>query len=196
MVQPWADQPFPLVHTSKVTGATGSKDGIFISDGMASIHNLIRGLNSMYLQAPYVTKEQDIQDLLQYAIFWEILVHEHHQIEETTFFPEIERVTEEKGIMERNVEQHHLFEPGLKAWNKWCIACFERTGSEKFNVTKFKQLIDDFAPALVQHLADEIPTLLSLDKYDMSGIRKAWDKWDAHMQSKADKVRFSSSIVN
>jgi hypothetical protein len=33
MVQPWADQPFNLISTSKVTKPTASKDAIYISDG-------------------------------------------------------------------------------------------------------------------------------------------------------------------
>ena len=195
MVQPWADQPFSLIHTSKVTKVTGSKDAIYISDGMAAIHNMIiRGLNSIYLQAPYVNKEEDIQDLLQYSLFWEIFVHDHHDGEETVFFPEVEKVTGVKGIMDRNIEQHHIFEPGMKLWGEYAADCMKKEGSEKFDVSKFKALIDGFAPALVQHLTDEIPTMLSLDKYDMVGIRKSWDLWDKHMQSKGDMVCMSSSV--
>jgi hypothetical protein len=38
---------------------------------VANAHNmLIRCLNSIYLQAPYVKEEGDIQDLLQYSLFW------------------------------------------------------------------------------------------------------------------------------
>jgi len=39
---------------------------------VANAHNmLIRCLNSIYLQAPYVKEKADIQDLLQYSLFWE-----------------------------------------------------------------------------------------------------------------------------
>lgn len=41
---------------------------------MANAHNMfIRCLNSIYLQAPYVEKEADIKDLLDYSIFWLVI---------------------------------------------------------------------------------------------------------------------------
>jgi hypothetical protein len=61
-----------LVPTSKTkkppaTDATT----IWIADEMANAHNImIRQLNSMYLQAPYVKLKEDQKDLCQYAVFW------------------------------------------------------------------------------------------------------------------------------
>jgi hypothetical protein len=40
----------------------------------------------------------------------------------------------------------------------------KREESQKFNAAHFKRLMDGFAPQLVQHLAEEISTLLALDK--------------------------------
>jgi hypothetical protein len=62
----------------------------------------------------------------------------------------------------------------------------KKDGSEKFDVTRFKALIDGFASQLVSHLADEIPTLLALDKYDIAAVRKAFQRWDKHVQAEAD----------
>ena len=46
---------------------------------MANVHNvLIRGLNSIILQAPHVKETQDIKDFMKYAEIWYILIHEHH----------------------------------------------------------------------------------------------------------------------
>jgi hypothetical protein len=88
MVQPWADQPFALIPTSKVTKPNASAEMTLISDNsmltvsrpldisnwaipVANAHNmLIRCLNSFYLQAPYVKEEADIQDLVQYSLHW------------------------------------------------------------------------------------------------------------------------------
>jgi hypothetical protein len=156
---------------------------------MANVHNmLIRCLNSICLQSPYVKEEADIQDLLQYSLFWEKWLHGHHDGEENVFFPEVEKVTGQKGIMDRNVEQHHAFLPGIEAWTQNISACMKKEESQKFNAAHFKRLMDGFAPQLVQHLAEEIPTLLALDKYDIEGVKKAWHMFDKHAQSEADTV--------
>lgn len=60
--------------------------------------------------------------------------------------------------------------------------------SQKFDATRFKELIDGFAPQLVQHLGEEIPTLLGLDKYNIADVKKAFQRWDKHVQSEADIV--------
>ncbi len=68
---PWADQPFALVPTTKMTNPKVSPEIAWVADDMANAHNaMIRALNSMYLQAPYVKKEADIHDLCLYAEFW------------------------------------------------------------------------------------------------------------------------------
>ncbi|KAF4621572.1 hypothetical protein G7Y89_g14514 [Cudoniella acicularis] len=63
-------------------------------------HNVIlRGLNSIILQAPYVPPSKT-SAFIEYALIWaEVLTH-HHTMEETRLFPEIERITGEKGIMD------------------------------------------------------------------------------------------------
>jgi hypothetical protein len=46
---------------------------------MANVHNtLIRGLNSIILQAPNVKEPQDVKDFMKYAEIWHTLIHEHH----------------------------------------------------------------------------------------------------------------------
>jgi hypothetical protein len=110
---PWADQPFHLIPI-KTIKPSATPDSLFIASEMANAHNgLIRSLNSMYLQAPYVTQEADVQDLLQFAIFWESWIEEHHLGEEKFFFPEVARITGQEDIMDTNIEQHHAF----SAWD-------------------------------------------------------------------------------
>ncbi|KAF2194696.1 hypothetical protein K469DRAFT_725927 [Zopfia rhizophila CBS 207.26] len=66
----------------------------------------------------------------------------HDTGEEEHFSPEIEKETGEKG-----------FHDGFQAWGK----C-------KFDAERCIELIDSFTGPLPQHLAEEIPTLLSLSK--------------------------------
>ena len=59
---------------------------------MALIHNvIIRGINSIYLQAPNIKLENDIEDFLTYMYSWSLLVHIHHDNEEATMFPLLEK---------------------------------------------------------------------------------------------------------
>jgi hypothetical protein len=112
----------------------------------------------------------------------------HHDGEEQVFFPEVEKITGEKGIMDRNIEQHYAFHPGMEAWSKYTSECMTKEGAQKFDATHFISLIDGFAPQLVKHLGEEIPTLLGLDKYDIAAVKKAFQRWDKHVQSEADVV--------
>ena len=52
------------------------------------------------------------------------------------------------------------------------------------------QLIDSFGPLLVKHLADEIETLLELEKYDIKAIKEAYIHFDLKMRE-GDKVFIS-----
>jgi hypothetical protein len=66
---PWADQPFNLIPIKSLKSS--SEDAKWVASEMAYAHNgLLRVLNSIYSQAPYVKLEADIHDLLQYSIFW------------------------------------------------------------------------------------------------------------------------------
>lgn len=184
---PWADEPFHLISIKSID-PSASLDALFIASEMANAHNgLIRPLNSMYLQAPYVTKAADVQDLLQFAIFWESWIEEHHHGEEEYFFPEVARITGEDGIMERNIEQHQAFMPGMQAFLAYVKECKKHESAQKFESATFLRLIDSFGPALAQHLHDEIDTLLALEKYDTRAIKLAYVSFDLQMRQ-GDKV--------
>ena len=73
---------------------------------MVLSHNsLIRGFNSVYQQAPRIPAS-DYQDFTGYCLAWHRCVEQHHMHEEVNYFPEIERVTGQKGVMDGEVEQH------------------------------------------------------------------------------------------
>jgi len=142
---------------------------------MACVHNMmIRGINSIYLQAPHIT-QKDEQSFLNYAMQWYALLHVHHTGEETTFFPAVEELAGEKGIMEANVEQHHAFEAGLEAFVAYIRDAIAK--KEKYDGKRIVALIDAFAEPLRDHLADEIPTILGLRKYGdkMAKLQELFD---------------------
>jgi hypothetical protein len=121
-----------------------------------------RGLNSIYLQAEHV-KKSDQRAFCQYILNWHLLLHVHHSGEETDFFPHVEELSGEKGIMERNVQQHQAFHDGLDQFAAYVKACAE--GSQAYDGKKIVAHIDGFGKPLTEHLADEIPSIQQLKRF-------------------------------
>ena len=138
---------------------------------MSHAHNvLIRGLNSIYLQAPHVRSPQDIRDFLFFCLAWIKTVEHHHDTEENTLFPALENFTKQPGIMKGNTQQHQGFLPELHNFADYV----QRTGAESFSSDSLRGFVDSFAPALTTHLREEIDTLLELDGYDSAELMKLW----------------------
>lgn len=97
-------------------------------------------------------------------------MHHHHDAEEEIFFPDIENVTNVKGVMEQNVEQHRAFTPGFDKFYDYCKTC----PPKDYDGAKLRSLVQDFAEPLVKHLHDEIETLRALDKYDSKRVKQAY----------------------
>lgn len=145
---------------------------------MCTIHNLIvRGLNSVYLQAPHITPA-DEKDFTEYMKLWCTLVSTHHHEEEEHFFPWVEELTGEKGLMAGNLEQHKAFHGGLEKFIEYIDEI--QSGKAKYDGKKVVQIIDSFGQVLTEHLGDEIPTLMGLKKYSgiftgENGLKKKMD---------------------
>ncbi|CAE7179413.1 Hemerythrin domain containing protein [Pyrenophora teres f. teres] len=158
----WADTPFALLEIPGQSGAqTCENPGLLhIVAEMANAHNvLIRGLNALYNQAPFIRIPGDVSGLMLYIAAWADSVHHHHHLEETLFFPDVEAAAKEAGLafdVQVNVEQHHDFEPKM--------------------ADMLKRMVDSFASILVQHLHDEVGTLMVLEKCDGDKLRAAMKK--------------------
>ncbi|EUC33856.1 hypothetical protein COCCADRAFT_95040 [Bipolaris zeicola 26-R-13] len=174
---PWADTPFALLKIPGTPGApTSSNPGILhVCIEMANVHNLLlRGLNSIYNQAPFVTLPGDISDLMLYTTAWADTIHHHHSAEETLFFPQVEALAKAAGQecdMAGNVAQHQGFEGGMAEMVAWAKRV--RDGEVQYDAEVLKGLIDGFAPLLTQHLHEEIETLVGLEKCDGEEVRRA-----------------------
>lgn len=71
MAEVWADQPFKLIPTMVMREVKVNPTVSYIANEMVLAHNcMIRSLNSMYLQAPYLKSDADSRDLLLYAKVW------------------------------------------------------------------------------------------------------------------------------
>ncbi|KAH8585675.1 hemerythrin HHE cation binding domain-containing protein [Bisporella sp. PMI_857] len=140
---------------------------------MALVHNcIIRGLNAIYRQAPYVSTRSDIHDFIGYIKAWCLTLSVHHDTEEAISFPLLEAMTGVKGIMNANVLQHEAFYHGLKALEVYATACHDYKAAYDGNFVR--EIIDKFGPTLTVHLADEIKTLEAMDDYEE---RIDWELW-------------------
>ncbi|KAL2207032.1 hypothetical protein CC79DRAFT_1367922 [Sarocladium strictum] len=161
----YADHPFPVLSTPVAQLPEGTEPTMFhnMASEMVHIHNIIfRGLNSIYLQAEHIT-DADVDSFLNYMAQWLRVLTSHHEGEETIFFPAVERLSGEKGIMENNVEQHHAFHTGLTLFGDYVTACLAK--KETYSGEKVVEMIDVFGAVLAQHLTEEIGTILALEKF-------------------------------
>ena len=152
---------------------------------MVFAHNaMIRGINSIYNQAPHVHAPKDITDFLFFVKSWAEWVTDHHHLEETQMFTGFEEVMGKPGFLEVNVEQHHAFEPGLKE----LLAFANDTRPEDYKPEMIQSIINSFATPLQGHLHGEITTLLSMRPYDGEGLLQVYRKCEA-TAGEQDKVR-------
>jgi hemerythrin-like domain-containing protein len=164
---------------------------VYVASHMANVHNtFIRTLNTIYLQAPYITTPELAADFFQYCRSLGSLLYLHHSQEEEVLFPKWEKLSGQKGLMEVNVHQHEEFQPKLAEFNTYV----ETTKPRDYSAEKMKELIDAFAPALMTHLADEIPTIMALRKYGKD-VQKAHDEFEAEVRRIVDAVGHLSSFI-
>ncbi|TGJ82232.1 hypothetical protein E0Z10_g6534 [Xylaria hypoxylon] len=92
VMKPWADQPWPLIESpSRIQHIT--HPALHIANEIADIHNaMLRGLNSIYLQAPHVQQARDIADLLFLTQSWSTWLLDHHHLKESVMLPGFEAV--------------------------------------------------------------------------------------------------------
>ncbi|TVY54356.1 hypothetical protein LCER1_G004237 [Lachnellula cervina] len=164
----WAGSPFTLIETPRqkhgITDPSKAHGAVNAGTEMCLIHNvLIRHLNCIYLQAPKVKLDKDIVDFTTFMHAWCVILGRHHHTEETLFFPWLEEYIGIENYMEKNIEQHHAFAPGLKELEDYTAA--RKTGKEMFDGAHVRKIINDFGPILAQHLRDEVESLEAMEKF-------------------------------
>ena len=162
---------------------------------MCIIHNIIiRILNCIYLQAPNVSNPKDIADFTIFMDSWLHFIHEHHGNEEALFFPWLEEDIGVPGYMEKNVDQHHAFAPGLKLFEDYVNGL--KAGKETFDGKRVTEIIDGFGEVLTIHLKEEVEFFEGLESF---GNKINWQAWAKRVQDHAvktsDKVLRSLSLV-
>lgn len=181
----WQTGPIPLISTTFAETAATDQYTAAATE-MALVHNcIIRSLNTIYHQSAHIpTHEQT--NFLCYALATYNGLCAHHDGEETHFFPTIERLTGEKGLMDDNVQGHRDFDTAFTAWGTWLKACLSHT--HPFSSARNIQLMDSFIPPLSTHLHDEIPSLLALSRFgDALDLRALMKQEGDHVMGSMDK---------
>ncbi|KAF2089649.1 hypothetical protein K490DRAFT_72358 [Saccharata proteae CBS 121410] len=158
----WADGPCPLITTPQY--AT-KKDDIWTKGAthMALLHNaILRGFNSIYLQAPHVTRD-DYADFIGYSLAWYKFVKSHHDDEELELFPKVEDVLGARGIWDQTHEEHSKlpssFLDGLVSFNTYLTSLSETPTS--FSGPELIRIMDSFREPFTNHFHSEIATIAS-----------------------------------
>jgi hypothetical protein len=108
---------------------------------------------------------------------WIFCIGVHHDGEETDFFPAVEVMCGEKGVMDENIAQHAIFHSGSKSLDCYAEECLQ--GKTQYDGKKIVEIIDGFGESLTTHLKDEITSLLRLERFGMDkvqGIKKVLEK--------------------
>ncbi|KAF7558992.1 hypothetical protein G7046_g5183 [Stylonectria norvegica] len=176
--KPWVDGPFQLISSSISGDEIGNpaKGARKLAAEMTLVHNVfLRGINAVYNQCVNVAARGSAKDKLDFAHFagqWGVLITEHHDMEEAEIFPDINDMTGVPGLMDANVEEHSAFHDGLEKYTEYTDAV--KSGTTELDGEKLRNMIDSFMPILRTHLANEIHTLVALEKY---ADKCDWGEW-------------------
>jgi hypothetical protein len=149
-----------------------------MATAMCHVHNIfIRALNSICIQSPFVVQASDIADLLFYTRTLVVTINAHHDGEELYLFPKLAEHTKNPDIMAVNRAQHAAFHESLEKLQDYCTT----TSPSHYSYETFKGLVDASAGPLLQHLEDEIPTILALKNLPSGILKPIWEKTEQHI---------------
>ncbi|KIW94935.1 uncharacterized protein Z519_04915 [Cladophialophora bantiana CBS 173.52] len=185
----YVDDHYPLITTTHLENIPASvpKDhpAFWCARQMAQIHNtIIRALNASWNQAVMV--QPDTQEAADFLLFNQLLfntLNHHHHVEDDYMFPTMEKLLGRPGAMEANTKGHDSFAEGLTVFQKYVFI----TKPAEYNGVTLRHIIESFAPNLIQHLHDEIPTLANLHVSDGKELMKIW-KHAEHIATKDNSL--------
>ncbi|KAF8964792.1 hypothetical protein BDZ97DRAFT_1814499, partial [Flammula alnicola] len=126
---------------------------LWLANELSLTHNvIIRALNSIWLNAPLVLRE-DEADFVQYNLTCLEMIRSHHEAQEMVIFPRLQ----EKIDMRKNVVQHLEFDAALKNFKAYLVKVHDRV--EPYDSERVLELRKALGSRLVQHLHDEISTV-------------------------------------
>lgn len=126
---------------------------------MALVHNaMIRGFNSIYQQAPYITEDLS-SDFVGYSLTWASFVDSHHHDEEDNLFVKVSEVLDDKDIWAGTQKEHDAFIGGIVKFQ----AYLKNLKSPKdLSSDTLIGIMDSFREDLDHHLHSEVTTIANL----------------------------------
>ncbi|KDR77180.1 hypothetical protein GALMADRAFT_1327590 [Galerina marginata CBS 339.88] len=182
----------PLPTNPVLTSLEEDPQALFATD-MALIHNVfIRGLNSMWRNAPLV-KPGDEYGFAGYCLACIDAIHGHHHGEELFIFPFLQT----KLNMAHNLEQHEAFHASMDAFQDYMKKV--QLKKEPYDGAKARELVEAFANDLSQHLHDEIDTIspecMKAFDDDKEGMDKMLKALEQHIKAQPGKLTVFPFVV-
>ncbi|KAH7033172.1 uncharacterized protein B0I36DRAFT_407830 [Microdochium trichocladiopsis] len=157
--QVWADSPIELVATPQFQTR---KTDMFTAGAshMALLHNsILRGYNSIYLQAPHV-QPADKADFVGYCKTWHKFVTSHHDDEEATLFTKVEELLDDKTVWSETHAEHEAFLAGLAQFGQYLASV--QNPSTDFSGAELQRIMKTFEKPFGEHFHSEISTIAAL----------------------------------
>lgn len=163
---------------------------------MAHIHNaILRGYNSIYLQAPHISHE-DKDDFIGYCTAWVRFVKSHHDDEEVELFPVVEGILGRDDLFAETRKEHESFLEGLKRFEVYLTTLGE---PYDFDAGEVLRIMDSFQEPFNYHFHHEIDTIAAFADLpevetkkaeDAAATFKAWGKKTVTKAGLTDVVPF------
>ncbi|OTB09154.1 hypothetical protein M426DRAFT_316448 [Hypoxylon sp. CI-4A] len=179
--KPWVDGPWPLIETPSQTQPL-SHTALHIANETAHVHNaMLRGLNALYLQAPFVREPADIADFMFLVQAWSGWVLDHHELKEGVMIPGFEAVLglesgtlgfastsrtldrgehgdkDDDGDNEKGTRDLPTL---LRNVHSYAVATHAQPPS--YSISTLQALLSSLADVLVPHLHKQIDTLAQM----------------------------------
>ncbi|CAH0014819.1 unnamed protein product [Clonostachys rhizophaga] len=145
-------------------------------DGMCSQHD--HSWPELNIPQSQHAQPSDHHAFCNYANQWYQYLHVHYSGEEKHYFPAIERLSRQGGLMSRNVDQHKAFQDGVEEFSLYVQGCLNE--NPDFRGNELIRIIDAFSEALIGHLNGEIETMLGLPEV---GEERTAEILDIHAQA-------------
>lgn len=137
--QPWADAPYPLLHTpifeQKFPLNKDTDQCTETASKMCITHNfLIRRLNTIVLQAKHV-EPKDYKDFVGYTRVWCEVTNAHREDGGSFVFSQIKAAAGKEGLMVGNVREHGTYFPlafPLSSFPDMCRCAERRISSRSY----------------------------------------------------------------
>ncbi|KAF5367952.1 hypothetical protein D9758_004512 [Tetrapyrgos nigripes] len=157
---------------------------------MAWLHLVVwNSFKSAYFYADKYEKD-DFQNYVDYALLSAEFLVGHHDAEESSLFPVIEKKV--PGSMDKNEAQHQSF---LKELGQ-LVDYLKSAKPDTFDASKYRAQIDTILAPIMEHLADELDTLAPSEllkhftEEELADINKATHKAQQGQTENAKSLPF------